>query len=56
MTTTQTTKAAAHAANATTAAQRVTNALAQGQPVTLADCKVLEAAGCWLRRNAVNDR
>ena len=50
----QTTKARQHAMHAELAATRLVHALGTGKPITLEDCKVLEAAGCWLRRNAVD--
>lgn len=32
------------------AAKNIAEAVAAGRPVDLADAKVLEAAGCWFRR------
>ena len=44
-------KAAAHAKAARDAAARIVAALKRGEQPTLDDAKVLEAAGCYLRRN-----
>jgi len=46
-------KAIEHARASEEAVERIVAALRKGEPVMLADAKVLEAAGCWLRRNAV---
>ena len=46
-------KARQHAQASKAAAARALAALKAGQPVSLDDAKTLEAAGCWLRRNAV---
>ena len=46
-------KALDHATKARGSAARVMRAVKKGEPVDLADAKVLEAAGCWLRRNMV---
>lgn len=40
-----------HADTAASAAKRLAAALAQGERPTLADAKILEAAGCYIRRN-----
>ena len=40
-----------HAESSVAAAQRILAALAKGEPISLADAKVLEAAGCYIRRN-----
>lgn len=40
-----------HAAQSAEAAQRIAAALAAGKSPALADAKVLEAAGCYIRRN-----
>lgn len=42
-----------HAQSAADAASRILTAIASGQSPTLADAKVLEAAGCYIRRNGV---
>lgn len=44
-------KATTHTEATAEAVERIRAALAAGRPVDLADAKVLEAAGCWLRRN-----
>lgn len=51
---TKNTKATAHAQASAEAASRIIDALASGQPVSLADAKILEAAGCYVRRNVVS--
>ncbi len=45
------TACAHHAAASAAAAARIAAALAKGGAPTLADAKVLEAAGCYIRRN-----
>lgn len=46
-------KATAHAEASIHAASRILRALAEGTTVSLADAKILEAAGCYVRRNVV---
>lgn len=40
-----------HAESSADAAARIVAALANGDRPTLADAKILEAAGCYIRRN-----
>jgi hypothetical protein len=44
-------KAEQHATQSRLALENIARALAEGKAVALSDAKVLEAAGCWLRRN-----
>jgi hypothetical protein len=44
-------KARGHVRDCLEALVRIAAALNRGEPVLLEDAKVLEAAGCWLRRN-----
>ncbi|HUW31375.1 MAG TPA: hypothetical protein VM223_07155 [Planctomycetota bacterium] len=46
----------AHVKACETALKNIAAAAQAGKPVSLADAKALEAAGCWLRRNAVNPK
>lgn len=48
------TKAREHIGKSVTALENAMAAIEAGKPVDLADAKVLEAAGCWLRRNMVS--
>jgi hypothetical protein len=56
MTDTQKTKAKDYVAASKTALANIKKATAEGRPVDLADAKVLEAAGCWFRRNLTEKR
>ncbi len=44
-------RAAVQARAAVDASARIAAAVAAGKPPAFADAKVLEAVGCWLRRN-----
>jgi hypothetical protein len=44
-------KATTHLTASGAALAAIAQAIADGRPVLLQDAKVLEAAGCWLRRN-----
>ena len=45
-------KSTSHAVASVHAASRALAALRGGKPVALSDAKILEAAGCYLRRNS----
>lgn len=49
-------KARGHVSDVKQALDRIKAAINRGEPVLLEDAKVLEAAGCWLRRNMVSDQ
>jgi hypothetical protein len=46
-------KAENHAKESAEAAARIVAAIEAGEAPSLADAKILEAAGCYIRRNAV---
>lgn len=54
-TATKTAKAYGHAEESLAAARRVLEAIENGENVSLRDAKILEAAGCYIRRNVATN-